>query len=194
MPNWCYTSYTFVGEEKELKELHDLMKGLEERSEPLVENGFGTAWLGCLVEALGKKCGEIWCRGDWDNLEFSGDILKFTTETAWGAADEVMALICEKYPSLGYYFYTEEPGMGIYQTNDDTGEYYPDRYYVDLCTGDGDYRQEYFTTLDDAIAWIGKMSEREFKSEDEVNAYFDEIKNDNDDAYCYIHEIEIANE
>lgn len=37
MPNWCSTSYTFVGEEKELKGLHELMKGLEERSEPLVK-------------------------------------------------------------------------------------------------------------------------------------------------------------
>lgn len=193
MPNWCYTSYTFVGDEEELKGLHDLMKGLEERSEPLVKNDFGKAWLGCLVEALGKKWQDFRCRGDWDNLIFTGDILKFTTETAWSAADEVMTLICEKYPSLGYYYYTEEPGMGIYETNDDCGEYYPERYYVDLCTDDGDCPQEYFTSLDDAIAWIGKMTEQEFKSEDEINAYFDEIQKDNDGAYCYIHEIEISN-
>ncbi len=193
MPNWCYTSYTFVGEEKELKELHNIMKGLEERKEPLVENGFGKSWLGCLVEALGKNWKDVWCRGNWNSLELSADTLKFTTETAWSAADEVMALICEKYPSLGYYYYTEEPGMGIYQTNDDYGEYYPDRFQVDLCTADGDYQQEYFITLDDAISWIGEMTEQEFKSEDDVTAYFDKIGKDNDDAYCYIHEIEISN-
>lgn len=193
MPNWCYTSYTFVGEEKELKELHDIMKGLEERSEPLVENGFGKSWLGCLVEVLGKNWKDVWCRGDWNNLELSADTLKFTTETAWSAADEVIELICEKYPSLSYYYYTEEPGMGIYQTNDDYGEYYPDRYYVDLCTDDGCYQQEYFTALDDAILWIEKMTEQEFKSEDEVNAYFNEISKNNSDVYCHIHEIEISN-
>ena len=104
-----------------------------------------------------------------------------------------MTLICEKYPSLGYYYYTEEPGMGIYETNDDCGEYYPERYNIDLCTDDGEYQQEYFTSLDDAIAWIGKMTEQVFKSKDEVNAYFDEIQKDNDGAYCYIHEIEISN-
>lgn len=193
MPNWCSTSYTFVGEEKELKELHDLMKGLEERSEPLVKNGFGKSWLGCLVEALGKKWQDVWCRGDWDNLNFNGDVLKFTTETAWNAADEVMTLVCEKFPSLGYYYYTEEPGMGIYETNDESGEYYPDRYYVDLCTDDGAYQQEYFSDLDDAIVWIGKMTEQVFKSEDDVNAYFEKIQKENDDVYCYIHEIEISN-
>lgn len=54
--------------------------------------------------------------------------------------------------------------------------------------------EEYFTNLDDAITWIGEMTEREFKSEDEINAYFDEIKKYNDDTYCYIHEIKISNE
>lgn len=37
------------------------------------------------------------------------------------------------------------------------------------------------------------MTEQEFKSEDEVNAYFNEISKNNSDVYCYIHEIEISN-
>ncbi len=192
MPNWCYTSYTFVGDEEELKELHGLMERLESMEKPLVENGFGTNWLGNIVESLGKSWEKVWCRGSWDNLLLSDGTLKFTTETAWSAADEVMSLICEKYPSLGYYYYTEEPGMGIYQTNDDCGEYYPERYYIDLCTADGDYQQEYFANLDDAIAWIGKMMEQDFKTKDEVHAYFNKIQKDNTDAYCYFNEIEIS--
>lgn len=192
MPNWCTTSYTFVGEEKELKELHDLMKGLEDKSEPSVKNGFGTAWLGCLVEALGKKWEDVWCRGDWDNLELSGDMLKFTTETAWSAADEVMSLICEKYPSLGYYYYTEEPGMCIYQTNDDTESYYPYRYCIDLCTSDGMYCSEYFLNIDDAVEWIGEQVNRAFSSEEDVNRYFEELGKTNENVFCYFHEIEIV--
>lgn len=35
------------------------MKGLKERSEPLVKNGFGKAWLGCLVEENGMTCGTV---------------------------------------------------------------------------------------------------------------------------------------
>lgn len=54
MPNWCSTAYVIDGDAKEVKQLYELMKGLEERKTPSVENGFGTTWLGCLVDALGK--------------------------------------------------------------------------------------------------------------------------------------------
>ncbi len=191
MPNWCITSYTFVGEKKEIKELHDLMKGLEQISEPLVENGFGTTWLGCLVEALGKKWEDVRCRGEWNNLELTGDVLRFSTMTAWCAAEEVMDLICEKYPSLFYYYYTEEPGCCIYQTNDDCGCYYPYRYYIDLCTADETYCSEYFLSMEAALEWIGKQVSQSFGSEEDVNIYFEELRKTNENAFCYFHEIEV---
>ena len=46
MPNWCSTAYVIEGNAKEVKSLYELMKGLQERKEPSVENGFGTSWLG----------------------------------------------------------------------------------------------------------------------------------------------------
>ena len=57
MPNWCSTAYVIEGNVKEVKSLYELMKGLQERKEPSVENGFGISWLGCLVDGLG---------GDWN--------------------------------------------------------------------------------------------------------------------------------
>lgn len=52
MPNWCSTAYAIDGDAKEVKQLYELMKSLEERDNPSVTNGFGTTWLGCLVDAL----------------------------------------------------------------------------------------------------------------------------------------------
>lgn len=46
MPNWCSTAYAIEGDAKEVKSLYELMKGLQERKEPSVKNGFGTTWLG----------------------------------------------------------------------------------------------------------------------------------------------------
>lgn len=55
MPNWCDTSYTIVGEEKEINTLYGIMKKLQDMKEPSVNNGFGTSWLGCLVDAFGGR-------------------------------------------------------------------------------------------------------------------------------------------
>lgn len=125
MPNWCSTAYAVEGDAQEIKNLYELMKNLQERKEPSVKNGFGTSWLGCLVDALGKDWNKVSCRGDWANLEMDGETLKFTTETAWGPCNETFDLVCEKFPSLCYYYQTEEPGMGIYETNDCEGRYFP---------------------------------------------------------------------
>ena len=93
MPNWCSSSYVIEGDKKEVKKLYGIMHGLEKRKTPAVENGFGTAWLGCLVNAFGADWNKVYCRGDWSNLEMEQDTLKFSTETAWGPCNEVFDLI-----------------------------------------------------------------------------------------------------
>lgn len=146
MPNWCSTAYAIEGNATELKKLYELMKDLEKRQKPSVQNGFGTTWLGCLVEALGESWEKIYCRGTWDNLKFNGEVLTFNTETAWSPCNEMFDMVCEKYPTLRYFYQSEEPGMCEYWTNDDEGKYFPDRYYVDVCTSEEEYYSEYFQT------------------------------------------------
>lgn len=63
-----------------------------------------------------------------------GDVLKFTTETAWSPCNETLELVCNTFPTLNYYYQSEEPGMEVYQTNDVEGTYFPDKYIADLCT------------------------------------------------------------
>ena len=62
MPNWCSTAYAIEGDAQEIKKLYELMKNLQERKEPSVENGIGTSWLGCLVDALGEDWNKVSCR------------------------------------------------------------------------------------------------------------------------------------
>ena len=116
MPNWCFTSYVVTGEEKEVCDLYEKMRSLEEREESLVENGFGKTWLGNLVTLLGGDWITIYCRGAWLDLLKDEDngALRFDTETAWNDPDEVVTFLQGKYPSLEFYFITEEPGMGYY--------------------------------------------------------------------------------
>ena len=117
MPNWCATRYACIGDENELQDLYDRMKRLQEMKEPLKPNGFGTAWLGNLVEDLGVDFNTVQCRGSWDDPTLENTVLRFSTETAWYRCTEVEDLIREKFPSIEIFFICEEPGMCIYEKN-----------------------------------------------------------------------------
>ena len=41
MPNWCSTAYVIDGDAKEVKQLYELMKGLEERKTPSEKTDLG---------------------------------------------------------------------------------------------------------------------------------------------------------
>lgn len=194
MPNWCNTNHTIVGEKKELSEIYRLMKRLEGMKTPLVKNDFGSEWLGCLVVALGRRWEQYRCRGYWFSLEYHDGVITFDTATAWCPMNEVFDLLCEKYPSTSHYYYAEETGCGIYETNDIDGEYYPDRFCVDICTSDESSHCEYFEKLKDALEWISEMEEHKFNSRKEVEEYFNEHSKENDNVYCYIHDIELTDD
>lgn len=145
MPNWASTLYVATGDKQQLHELHSIITELECMKEPLHPNGFGTTWLGNLVIKLGRDWNKVYCRGSWDDLTFNGEEITFHVESAWGELSEVRELIEEHFPGIKLYYQTEEPGMCIYITNDDTGEYFPDRFY--LWVEDED--SEYYPSLED---------------------------------------------
>ncbi len=192
MPNWCSATYAIEGDAKEVKNLYELMMGLQERKEPSVKNGFGTTWLGCLVDALGGDWNKIHCRGDWNNLEMEGDVLKFTTETAWCPCNETFELVCEKYPTLRYYYQSDEPGMAEYWTNDRDGKYFPDKYIADLCTSDNTCHKEYFSNQTKLFKWFEEISGRPVRSIEEIIAITEQWQDENDDAFCSIYEYSIS--
>lgn len=146
MPNWAYTQYHATGDKVQLQKLHSVMTELEDMKSPgLHENGFGSTWLGNLVIKLGGNWKQVYCRGSWDNLLLHEDgTVSFSIESAWGELYDVRKFIEEHFPDVRLYFQCEESGMGIYQTNDDTGQYFPEKYY--LWVEDG--TTEYYTTLE----------------------------------------------
>ena len=192
MPNWCSTAYVIEGNAKDVKKLYKLMKRLQEQKEPSVKNGFGTRWLGCLVDALGGNWEEVYCRGSWSNLEMAGNVLKFTTETAWSPCNETLELVCRSFPTFKYYYQSEEPGMGEYHTNDAKGKYFPDKYIADLCTPDDTWYKEYFSNLADLLEWFEYICERPVKSIKEILAITEQWTKENDDAFCNIYEYAIS--
>lgn len=156
MPNWSYSQYHAVGDKEQLKQLHSTMSELEGLKDPgLHKNGFGKTWLGNLVIKLGSDWNKVYCRGYWDNLLLHEDgTVSFSVESAWDEPNEVRELIEEKFPDIKFYYQCEEPGMGIYKTNDDTGEYFPEKYYLWV----ENEETEYYTTLGHLIEAVQKIT------------------------------------
>jgi len=145
MPNICTTNYVFEGKNEELDALYQKMKELQEMEQPLVKNGLGPTWLGCLVKALGKNPDDVLCRGIWIELERQDDILLVTFETAWTPCYEVTQLMKTVFPSLQFFYKAEEPGCEVYLKNDVEGKYFPeteaDGHPFDLMTEESEQEQ-----------------------------------------------------
>ena len=182
MPNWCSTRYACTGDQNELQSLYERMNRLAQMKEPLKPNGFGTTWLGNLVEDLGVDFNKVQCRGSWDGLELDGGVLRFWTETAWYRCTEVEDLIKEKYPSIDIAFKCEEPGMCIYEKNNNV--FFPEDYIVDIEDDDTYYLME-----SEALQVLSDFFGIDFKDIDEAMVLVQE-NNDKDDGRVWVNKYE----
>lgn len=158
MPNWCSTAYKIIGSKEEIADLYKKIGELNDMSEPFVENGFGKLWLGCLINYLGGDWNKVYCRGEIINLELSGDeMIQLETWTAWVDMHEVWDFVCEKYPTLEYYYLSEEPGCLHYVNSDMSGEYFPEQYIIESWEGETTYAE----TEEDLFEEVAKYLEVE---------------------------------
>lgn len=185
MPNWSSTIYYLTSSDfQEIEDLYNRMKRLQEMDHPLKPNGFGTTWLGNLVEDLGVDFNKVQCRGSWDSLSLDDEILSFTTETAWYRCTEVEDLIKEKYPSIEIAFRCEEPGMAIYEKNNNV--FFPEDYIIDFEDDDIHYLSE-DETLDELSDFFGI----DFKSMDEAMILVKE-NNEKDDGRVWVNKYQLV--
>lgn len=159
MPNWVFTSYVVTGDKEQLEEIYNIMTELEDMESPgLHDSEFGPTWLGNLIIKLGGDWQNINCRGYWDNLEYYDDKLQFTVEGAWGELDEVRYFLEEKFPGIKIYYRAEDSDMGIYTTNDDTEQYFPEKYYLWVSGDDLDEENSYHDSLKSLIREIENIT------------------------------------
>lgn len=158
MPNWCYTMYVAEGPKTQLQKLYDTMNAITAIPFPgIIENDFGSSWLGNLVMVLGldpRNHSDFRCRGSFEDVTIDPDDgrLRFYTSTAWCEADDTRHLIEEKFPGVHLYFMSEEFGCGYWETNDTEGKYFRDRFYFqpeDYLDDDNYY--EYYETFEELL-------------------------------------------
>lgn len=169
------------------------MKRLQNRKESLLPNGFSNTWLGNLVSRLGTDLHTAYCRGEWSDLRMKGGNLLFNTWTAWSRCEDVETVIRDKYPDLEIIFLSEELGNGIFETNDATGEIFPDRVIIDT----NDEGSEYYTYEEALHVLCDKLDldpettswEQAKKLCKERNELQEASENE---SYIWVHEVEIV--
>ena len=197
MPNWNTTDYTLYGNKENIKRLYtDLKKTVDidrtKESKPFTFLG-NSYWLGYIKKILLPEVEEeLPARGEISYIEeeiedHDNDMasLKLTTETAWVACSELMDKIAEKY-DLQLFYYSEEPGCEIFETNDLEGQFYSFRYMVDS-EKEG---IEYYDTFEQVAEAIAKMTGIRLnnisEADDKLSAF------NNDDTFLIINEISVV--
>lgn len=191
MPNWCNTSYKFVGDKEEIADLYNKLQSLNDMPEPLVENGFGKLFLGCVVNLFGGDWKEIYCRGEIDYMEICGDsMIQLSTMTAWGDMPEVWDFVCKNYPSIEYYYLAEEGGLCYYVNSDTTGEYFPEKYYILHAEG----YSEYLDDDEELLEYIAeKIGAAEIESIDQLDQLLEQYNKEHANEEIYYHEFKRPN-
>ena len=197
MPNWNTTDYTLYGNKENIKRLYtDLKKTVDidrtKESKPFTFLG-NSYWLGYIKKSLLPDVEEeLPARGEISYIEeeiedHDNDMasLKLTTETAWVACSELMDKIAEKY-DLQLFYYSEEPGWGIFETNDVEGQFYSFRYMVDS-EKEGIEYYDTFEQVAEAIAdMTGIRLNNISEADDKLSAF------NNDDTFLIINEISVV--
>ena len=172
MPNWCCTDYIIEGKKDTLDKIH---KAIEN---PSVKEGSNKDWEGNVLETLGIDYANHFIRGFIEDSSLDNDVLRIYTTEAWARTD-FAELLEDKFPDIDIYWKAEEPGLAIYETNDSTGKYFTDKYYIEVYKDD-DYITEYFETKEDAYNWIKEVTG--YKTNEEIE----------DSKDIFIHEFEIV--
>ena len=194
MPNWCDATYKCVGDPKEVRALHKVLKYIDRRKTTIVRNGFGKWWLGNLVTKLGGKWEDYCCRGEITGYSFDGDVLEITQYTAWCEQEGVRRIIQEKFPSIKVYYREEEPGCEVYYTNDTTGDYFPETYFLDSYD-----EQRYFDTIEEAAESVSEIVGCTVEAtidaiQEALEKYVEQKESEGEEVFYSLHESQVIDD
>ena len=207
MPNWCMTTYKLVGDKEEITDLYNKLETLDNihkahyfkccrcykenipipETPPELESSLYTClFLGSIIKHFGGNCGEMRCSGAMPYLELLEDnIIKLDVETVWRDMPEVWDFVISKYKTIKYYFIAEERGSDYYISNDTTGEYFREKYFLYQEGEDSDY-------IEDDIVLRHAIAERigvnKINSMEELNKLLEEYNKNNQESEISYHE------
>lgn len=189
MPNWTTTRYCI---ESDPETIGSLVQALvrQENPEILADD----TWEVEILKKLGVSediLADKYLRGYFTSCERDKeDRLFLVADEAWGLT-EFAETLHEAFPNTSIHYWLEEPGVGVYITNDIDGEYFPERFKVDIEFADGEWDCAYFNCEEDLLEDLSEILGEEVSSlEDALHKSIDKELNDGVKDF-YVNEFEI---
>lgn len=187
MANWAYVNYVIKDSQENLKKVYDAISTATSEG--------GDNWEGNVLILLGMSKEDVdkySLRGSinyLDEVDFNADNVgsfSFSAEEAWSTT-ELSDALCNLFPEMEVFWYCEEPGMEVYETNDSEGEYFPARYIVEEMR-DGWPEDYYYPESEQELFRI--LSE--VTGEEVTDWKSLEKFNENEDNYFNVHEVVVV--
>ena len=157
MANICLNSYAFFGEPKMLQKFYDDMKEATKKEPKFLDSlehpeNYRPWALISLYYAAGFTDEEIkenhfklryeFCNIDWGEGEDGTPCIWLDIETAWSPNNEDVEILIERYPGIQMVCSAEEVGRDVFLNTDESGNFFPCRYYLSWCF-DGAEREDF---------------------------------------------------
>ncbi|MBQ4391916.1 MAG: hypothetical protein II826_02255 [Prevotella sp.] len=192
MSNICFTTYKVIGSKNSVAKLYEIIKTLDSRKTPLLENNWYNPklWLGCLVKELGGKPDKVYCRGTITYYEMDNNVLTINTETAWREMRETRYFIEACFPGLKIYYRAEEEGEEQFYTNDVCGLFFKERFYLE-----GIDVNKYFESIIEVAEYarqiVGHKVEADYNIiSNALTTYVKEYETE-DETYYHLHKFNV---
>ena len=191
MANWCSTSYTIVGEKSDIMKIYNALKchSVKDKSDDNWEGNI-LHTLGVSYDDIEKRCmrGFISDYQLFDKNIYDDAQLQIYCDEAWTRTD-FAEMLGSLFPEISVYWIAEEPGCDYFLTNDDGGNFYQERYWVDTCIN-GDYQSEYFETIEGVYKWLSSISS--CKNEEDVEKFNNDAAEAKSEDFINIHEYDVV--
>ena len=192
MANQSDVVYKCIGDPKEVRSLYKIINANDKRKTSRVKNGFGTLWIGNIIDALGEDWEKLRCRGEIIGYHIENNLLTIYQSTAWCEQEGFRECIEKKFPSIKVYYREEEPGCDVYYTNDADRNYFPERYLLN-----NNDEPLYFNTIEEAAEYVsGIVNQKVEANMTAIEQALDnfEEENEDDDVYFSFHQIQVVDD
>ena len=192
MANQSDVVYKCIGDSKEVRSLYKIINANDKRKTSRVKNGFGTLWIGNIIDALGEDWEKLRCRGEIIGYHIENNLLTIYQSTAWCEQEGFRECIEKKFPSIKVYYREEEPGCDVYYTNDADRNYFPERYLLN-----NNDEPLYFNTIEEAAEYVsGIVNQKVEANMTAIEKALDEYEEENkdEDVYFSFHEFQVVDD